>query len=453
MSFSKNFLWGAASAAHQIEGGYLDDGKGLGIWDHFEHEEGRIEFGENADVSCDHYHHMKEDIALMKQIGLKSYRFSVSWPRVMPEGIGKVNEKGLKFYSDLVDELKNAGIEPMVTLFHWNLPMALYEKGGWKNPEIADWFAEYVEVVVKCLGDRVKYWMTFNEYQMFVGLGYQIGAMAPFENNDIKTMLDISVNVFKSHGRAVSVIRKYSKLEAKIGMAPTGNVWVPKDDTPDEVEKCRKMSFAIDPYGFLMGNAWWADPIFLGHFPEGSEEAFGDMLPKLTKEEWDEIAQPLDFYGFNVYEGTVRYPLDPNNYGPYEYQGSAHTMMGWSVTPRVLYYAPKFFYERYHKPIMITENGMAGMDWKALDGKVHDYQRIDFTNRYLLELERAIDDGIEVIGYQHWSIMDNFEWCHGYKMRFGLIYVDYETMERTLKDSAYWYKEVIATNGESLHKH
>lgn len=221
---------------------------------------------------------------------------------------------------------------------------------------------------------------------MFIGLGMGIGVMTPFETNDQQTLLNISVNVFKAHGKAVTAIRKYSKLEAKIGMAPTGNVRIPKDDSAEEVEKCQKMTFSIDPYGYLMGNAWWADPIFLGHYPEGSEEIFGDMLPKLTKEEWAEISQLLDFYGFNVYEGTVDYPIDQFKYNAYESQGSAHTMMGWSITPRVLYYAPKFFYERYGKPIMITENGMANMDWKALDGKVHDAQRIDFTNRYLLEL-------------------------------------------------------------------
>ena len=450
MSFSKDFLWGAASAAHQLEGAYLEDGKGLGIWNFFEHEGGHIAYNETADVSCDHYHHMKEDVALMKQIGLKSYRFSVSWPRVMPEGIGRVNEKGLQFYSDLVDELISAGIEPMITLFHWNLPLALFEKGGWKNPDIADWFGEYAEVVVKRLGDRVKYWMTINEPQMFIGFGLGMGLMAPFEKNDTQTMLNASVNVFRAHGKAVTAIRKHVGAEAKIGMAPTGSVWIPKDDSSKDLERCREMSFVIDKDSFFMGNSWWADPLFLGHYPEGSEEIFGDMLPKLSKEEWDEISQPLDFYGFNVYEGAHEHFDDETKYGRYEYMGSPHTMMGWSITPEVLYYAPKFFYERYHKPIMITENGMAGMDWESMDGKIHDYQRIDFTRRYLLELERAVNDGIDVIGYQHWSIMDNFEWCQGYKMRFGLIHVDYRTLKRTLKDSAYWYHDVIASNGANL---
>lgn len=450
MAFSKDFLWGAASAAHQVEGAYLEDGKGLGIWDHFGHEKGRIMYGENADTACDHYHHMKEDVALMKEIGLKSYRFSISWPRVLPEGTGRVNEKGLQFYMDLVDELIQAGIEPLVTLYHWNLPYALYEKGGWKNPEIVNWFAEYTEVVAKAFAGKVHYYMTFNEFQMFAGLGMSVGVMAPFEKNDEKTMMQISANIFLAHGKAVTMLRKYGDERTKIGMAPTGNVWLPETDEPEKIEEAREKSFAIDRNMYLFGNAWWADPIYLGRFPDGAKETFGGNLPDFTEDEWKEISQPLDFCGFNVYEGTVDYPITDEKYGTYAYQGSPKTMTGWSVTPKVLYYAPKFLYERYHKPIMITENGMAGMDWVALDGKVHDCQRIDFLHRYLLELHRAVEEGIPVIGYQQWSIMDNYEWAHGYDMRFGLIHVDYRSMKRTLKDSAYWYQNVIQTNGDSL---
>lgn len=451
MGFSIDFLWGAASAAHQVEGAYNEDGKGLGIWDHFAHQPGYIAYGENADIACDHYHRYKEDVKLMKEIGLKSYRFSISWPRVLPNGTGEINEKGLQFYSDLVDELIKAGIEPLVTLYHWNLPMALYEQGGWKNPQIPQWFAEYTKAVVDKLSDRVKYWMTFNEYQMFAGLGLGIGAMAPFEQNDLQTMMTISANIFRAHGEAVSVIRKYSKQKSIVGMAPTGNVWLPKNETSEEIEDARKRSFAVSKEMYLFGNAWWADPIYLGHFPEGSEEIFGDMLPQFSEEEWECIAQPLDFYGFNAYEGTVEYPIRNDRYGTYAYQGSPKTSIGWSMTPEVLYYAPKFLYERYHKPILVTENGMAGMDWVAMDGRVHDYHRIDFLNRYLLQLEKAIDEGIPVIGYQQWSIMDNYEWCHGYDMRFGLIHVDYRTQKRTLKNSAYWYRDVIKSNGKNLN--
>ncbi|SCP94851.1 GH1 family beta-glucosidase [Anaerobium acetethylicum] len=449
--FDKDFLWGAASAAHQIEGGFRDDGKGLGIWDYFEQQKGHIKHGETADVSCDHYHRFREDVALMKQIGLKSYRFSISWPRVMPHGTGKVNEKGLQFYSDLVDELLAAGIKPMVTLYHWNLPYELHEKGGWRNPEIPSWFEAYTKAVVERLSDRVEYWMTFNEPQLFVGGGYLGGFHAPFELNDTKTMLEISKHVFLAHGKAVSVIRQMAKRPSLVGLAPTGPVYLPKNDSAEDIEDARQKSFAVHPAAFAFGNAWWADSIFLGRFPEGSEEIFGDKMIRFTQEEWAEVSQKLDFYGFNVYQAETAYPIPKDAYDEYAYQGSPHTMMDWNVTPEVMYWSSRFLYDRYQKPLMITENGMAGMDWEAIDGKVHDPQRIDFLNRYLLQLEKAVDEGIPILGYQYWSIMDNFEWTEGFDKRFGLIHVDYQTCKRTLKDSAYWYKKVIESNGASLH--
>ena len=452
MAFPKGFLWGAASAAYQVEGGYLDDGKKENIWDHFSHEKGRIMHGENGDVACDHYHRWREDVALMKKIGLKSYRFSVSWSRVLPDGVGEVNEKGIQFYSDLVDALLEAGIEPLLTLYHWDLPMALHAQGGWLNPQSPAWFEEYTRVVVDRLSDRVKYFMTFNERQMFVGLGLQVGQMAPFETHSTEEVMDISRNLFLAHGRAVSVIRKEGKQAAKIGMAPTGDVYLPKSEDKDDVEEARKASFALNPGFFTLGNGWWTDPIFLGRFSESAVEMFGDALPKFTEEEWALISQPLDFFGFNAYQGSVHYPISPDGYQDYAYVGSPRTTTDWGLTPDVLYWAPKFMYERYGKPILITENGMAGMDWVSLDGAVHDSCRIDFLHRYLLSLERVIDEGVPVIGYTQWSIMDNFEWCHGYDKRFGLIYVDYRTQERTCKDSAYWYGQVIRTNGESLHE-
>ena len=447
--FKNGFLWGAASAAHQIEGAYLDDGKGLGYWDHVEQQKNQIKHGERADVACDHYHRYKEDVALMKKIGLKSYRFSISWPRVLPEGTGKVNEKGLQFYSDLVDELVAAGIEPMVTLYHWNIPLVLYEMGGWQNDDSPRWFEEYVKVIVDALSNRVKYWMTFNEPQMFVGVeGMRLKDSLP-EDEGIAAVMTISKNVFLAHGKAVSVIRKYAKQPAMVSMAPTGSVFLPKDSSKEAIETARAKSFQTNAE-FMFGNSWWADPIYLGHFPEDAVELFGDKLPVFSQEEWAEIAQPLDFYGFNVYDAKVTFPPAEFSYDEYAYQGSPRTAMDWNVTPEVMYWSSRFLYERYQRPLLITENGMAGMDWVCLDGEVHDPQRIDFLNRYLLCLEKAIDEGIPVIGYQYWSIMDNFEWFSGFDKRFGLIYIDYRTQERTLKDSAYWYREVIRNNGSNL---
>lgn len=446
--FCKDFLWGAASAAHQIEGAYLEDGKGMGIWDTFEQETGYIIRNENGNVACDHYHRYREDVAIMKELGLKSYRFSVSWPRVMPEGYGTVNEKGLQFYIDLVNELTEAGIEPMVTLFHWNLPTAIYELGGWENPQVVDWFEQYTYVVTTALGKKVKYWMTFNEPQLFIGAGLNAGVFAPFEKKSTEALMRISKNVYLAHGKAVRIIRKNCQ-NSIVGMAPTGETVIPRDMNAESIERARKLSFSMKKESFTSSITWWSDPIFFGKIPEDAQAIFGECLPVLTEEEWEIVTEPLDFYGFNIYQGLE--DLDSTEeYGPYAYPGSPKTSMDWNVTPEVLYWSCRFLYERYGKPIMITENGMSSFDWVSLDGKVHDPNRIDFLHRYLRSIKDAVSEGIPVLGYQYWSIMDNFEWINGYDKRFGLVYVDYRTQKRTIKDSACWYRDVIATNGEIL---
>lgn len=446
--FCKDFLWGAASAAHQIEGAYLEDGKGMGIWDTFEQKTGYIIRNENGNVACDHYHRYREDVAIMKELGLKSYRFSVSWPRVMPEGYGTVNEKGLQFYIDLVNELTEAGIEPMVTLFHWNLPTAIYELGGWENPQVVDWFEQYTDVVTTALGKKVKYWMTFNEPQLFIGAGLNAGVFAPFEKKSTEALMRISKNVYLAHGKAVRIIRKNCQ-NSIVGMAPTGEIVIPRDMNAESIERARKLSFSMKKESFTSSITWWSDPVFFGKIPEDAQAIFGECLPVLTEEEWEIVTEPLDFYGFNIYQGLE--DLDSTEeYGPYAYPGSPKTSMDWNVTPEVLYWSCRFLYERYGKPIMITENGMSSFDWVSLDGKVHDPNRIDFLHRYLRSIKDAVSEGIPVLGYQYWSIMDNFEWINGYDKRFGLVYVDYRTQKRTIKDSAYWYRDVIATNGEIL---
>lgn len=450
MGFCKNFLWGAASAAYQVEGAWDAQGKGKSIWDTACRRPGFIAHGETGDTACDHFNRMRGDVALMKEIGLKSYRFSVSWPRVLPDGIGQVNETGLRFYSELVDELKGAGIEPLVTLYHWDLPQALQERGGWENSDIAEWFAEYASVVVGCLGDRVRHWITINEPQMFAGLGFFVGAHPPFKKLSPEEQIAVSVNILRAHGRAVQTIRRSAALPPMIGFAPTGSVYLPKDGSAEAVEAARQQTFGFDRYGFTMGNSWWADPIFLGRFPEGAYAAYPAAMEKITAEDMTLISQPLDFYGVNVYNAAVPYDVPADQYDDYAYQGSPRTMTGWDITPECLYWAPRFFYERYGKPVLITENGIAAMDWVSLDGRVHDMQRQDFLHRYLLELRRAADDGIPVIGYTHWAVMDNLEWNRGYDMRFGLIFIDYRTQRRTIKDSARWYGGVIAANGENL---
>lgn len=449
MGFYKDFLWGASSAAFQIEGAWNKDGKGLSIWDTLGREPGRIARGETGEVACDHYHRFREDVALMREMGLKSYRFSVSWPRVLPQGTGAVNEAGIRFYEQLVDALLDANITPILTLYHWDMPHALYEKGGWRNPESSEWFAQYASVVANRLGTRVPYWCTFNEPQMFMGLGYQIGIHAPFEHASESDMLCMTKNILLAHGKAIKVLREILGSGAKLGIAPTGDCHLPENDTSEALEAARAKSFSLDG-NYIMSNTWWADPIFLGKLPEGAVERFGEKMFSFTEEEWALVSQKLDFYAFNVYQAFVTLPLPTDRYDEYGYQGCPKTMCGWNVTPDVLYWAPKFFHERYGLPVLITENGMAAMDWISLDGHVHDMQRIDFLHRYLLALRRTADDGIPVLGYTCWSLLDNCEWASGYDQRYGLIYVDFATQARTIKDSGRWYHDVIAANGANL---
>lgn len=448
MKFAENFLWGTASAAYQIEGAYLEDGKGLNIWDAYCQEGNRIAHSENGNVACDHYHRFREDVKMMREMGVKNYRFSISWTRILPEGTGKVNEKGLQFYSDLVDELLANGIEPLVTLFHWDYPLALHQKGGWLNRESSDWFAEYAKVVVDALSDRVKYWMTINEPQVFIGCGYAIGKFAPFEKHLPCDLTRMTHNVLLSHGKAVQVIRKYAKKEPVIGFAFATPCCTPTDNTPEAIEEARRKSFSVTRDRFPFELSWWADPIFFGEYPQEAYDVLGADMPEILPGDMEIISQPVDFYGVNIYESKAA----ENIYGYAEnaYLGCPRTQMGWPVTPEVLYWSPKFLYERYKKPVLLSENGMAGHDWVHLDGRVHDAHRIDFMKRYLRELCRSAEDGAEIMGYMYWSIMDNFEWSDGYDKRFGLVHVDYQTQKRTIKDSGYFYRDVIQTNGQAI---
>lgn len=436
MPFPEKFLWGAASAAHQIEGAYLEDGKGPGIWDTL--CKGHVKHNENGNTACDHYHRYREDVALMKRLGLNSYRFSISWPRIIPED-GAVNEMGLTYYRNLVSELREAEIEPIVTLYHWNMPMWLYEKGGWETPASVECFEEYTKVVVKHLSDQVRYWITINEPQCIVSLGYEHGIHAPFQKKP-EAVLPITRNILLAHGAAVRTIRQHAALPPLVGMAPTGTVVTPYGGSEEQIAWAREETFST----FLgcNGNVWWADPAVLGRIPK-------PLTGIISKEDLENIHEPLDFYAFNSYH-SLNFLGYEGIKDSRECPGMPKTALGWPITPECLYWMPKFLFERYQLPILVSENGMANLDFPMLDGKVHDPQRIDFMRRYLGELKRAVEEGIPVIGYQYWSILDNFEWAEGYDPRFGLIYVDYETQNRILKDSALFYSEVIRSNGESI---
>ena len=453
MAFRKDFMWGAASASYQLEGGYKDDGKGLNIWDVYTNccsasEKRFVRYNETGNEACDHYHRYKEDIALMKEMGIKNYRFSISWTRILPDGTGKVNEAGIRFYSDLVDELLRNGITPLVTLFHWDYPYKLHQRGGWMNPDSSDWFAEYAGVVVDALSDRVKYWMTLNEPQVFIGLGYFAGNHAPFLRMHSCDITQMTHNVLLAHGKAVKVIRERAKLKPTVGFAFATAVYDPVDESPEAVEAARKKSFDFDRWNYIFTPGWWADPIFFGKYNERGYELFGDDMPEIKDGDMEIISQPVDFYGVNLYDSRANRSAE--GYPENCYTGIPRTSLDWPVTPQTLYWSPKFLYERYGVPVMVTENGLANNDWVSLDGRVHDTQRQDFTHRYLRELKRAADEGIDILGYFHWSVMDNFEWNEGYDKRFGLVYIDYRTQERVIKDSAFWYKEVMETNGENL---
>lgn len=437
MGFSKDFLWGAATAAHQIEGAYLEDGKGLNIWDAL--IDGRIRYGEDAKVACDHYHKFREDVFLMKSLGLKSYRFSVSWARIFPDNSGVVNEAGVEFYRQLVDELDRAGIVPMVTLYHWDLPMWLHDVGGWENPDIIDHFAKYAVTMVEALSPKVEYWLTFNEPQNSIGAGYGTGAHAPFLQLSYERVGAVARNMMVAHGRAVKAMRAAAKGAIKIGAAPVCDVVMPKDESPEEIERAKALTFNSDvPY--YMG--WWCDPVVLGKTAPNSHP--------LTDADLAEICQPLDFFAYNIYLAFGYGSPVGMEKNERSYPGIPRTTMDWVITPECLYWSAKFLYERYGLPLMITENGMANVDFPMLDGGVHDPQRVDFIHRYLLQLRRAVDEGVPVLGYQYWSFLDNFEWNYGYSKRFGLVYVDYPTGKRIPKDSAYYYSDIIKTNGENL---
>jgi beta-glucosidase len=451
MSFPKDFAWGTATAAYQIEGAANDEGKGPSTWDMFCHKKDAIWENQSGAVACDHYHRFREDVALMKRLGLKAYRFSVSWSRVIPEGVGRVNPKGLDFYDRLVNALLAAKIQPYLTLFHWDYPYQLYCRGGWLNPDSPNWFAEYAAVVADRLSDRVKRWMTLNEPQCFVRIGHEEGVHAPGDRLGFREMMRITHNVLLAHGRSIQTLRAHARTPILIGFAPVGTVVMPATHSRKDVAAARQAMFSMNTkeVGY---NTLWMDPIFKGRYPEDGLKAIGDDAPEIRSGDMETIAQPLDFFGANIYNGRyVRAGADGRPEPVALPTGYAQNFFRWPITPDALYWGVKFLYERYSVPIIITENGMAGMDWPALDGKVHDPQRIDFLKRHLLSLEKAIDEGVDVRGYLQWSLMDNFEWAEGFRQRFGLVYVDYATQKRIPKDSALWYRKVVTTNGKSLH--
>lgn len=452
--FPDAFVWGAATAAAQIEGAWDAGGRGPSIWDTFCRGPGRILHDDAPARACEFYQRWKGDIGLMKEIGLQAFRFSVSWSRVLPEGAGRVNRAGVDFYSRLVDGLLGAGIRPFLTLYHWDLPQALQNRGGWLERGSADWFADYAELVGRALGDRVKDWITFNEPQIFLGFGYSQGSHAPGLALPDADVFRAAHHVNLAHGRAVKRLRGVVP-GARIGFAIATKIAMPAhEDDPACVEAARVATIEPEWHGShetFLNNGWWAHPMIHGRYPAELERRLPGFLAGQPTGDMAEIRQSLDFFGYNYYFGCI---VEQDGAGGWrrvaEQPGEPRTMIDWPVHPQGMYWASRFFHEEYGLPLYVFENGLSSMDWVSLDGSVHDANRIDFLERYLRQYQRAHAEGIPLAGYFHWSLLDNFEWTRGYRERFGLVHVDYATQERTLKDSALWYADVIRSAGRSV---
>lgn len=450
--FREDFVWGVASSAYQIEGSEPGDGAGRMIWDQFT-KEGRTADGREVGAACDHMHRYPEDFKLMRILGIKAYRFSVNWSRIMPEGTGRVNEKAIKLYRDMIACMKENGITPYLTMYHWELPQALQNRGGWLNEESIQWFAEYARVIAENFSDVCEYIITLNEPECFVGLGNLTGVHAPGYKLGYRETFQIAHNALRAHGQAVITLRKYAKQPIKIGYAPTCSMAYPETDSPEDIEAARKVLFSFyNPIDNWTWNvAWFNDPVFLGRYPESGLEKFKEYLPEITEEDMKLISQPIDFMGQNIYNGYI---IRAGKDGEPEFVkspiGAPKTAAGWPVNPECLYWGVKFIYERYRVPLYITENGMSCHDLISGDGQVHDPNRITFLDRYLSALQRANDEGADVRGYFLWTFLDNFEWDKGFTERFGIVHVDFATQKRLVKDSAYWYQTVMECNGRNL---
>jgi beta-glucosidase len=432
-TFPPTFLWGAATASYQIEGAWNADGKGESTWDRFSHTPGKITNGDTGDTACDHYHRCQADIALMRHIGLKAYRFSTSWPRVLPAGRGTVNQAGLDFYDRLVDRLLAANISPFLTLYHWDLPQALDEKGGWTAREVCYDFADYAALMVKRLGDRVRCWTTFNEPSVVAFDGYLSGQHAP-GIQDYKTALQVNHNLLVAHGLAVQAMRG---VDPSIQAGIVLNLW-PSDPASDSLDDAAAAETNWQRYDTL-----FLDTLFQAHYPVEFIKNAGGNLPDIHPGDMALMSQKLDFVGINYYSRNLVGTQGVINPVP----GSEYTEMGWEV------HAPglRRLLNRIHRdyrlpPVYITENGAAFQDAVTPDGKVHDPRRVDYLRQHFIQTRLAMQDGVDVRGYFVWSLLDNFEWGHGYTKRFGIVRVDFDTQERIIKDSGEWYSRVIAAN-------
>lgn len=447
ISFPKDFYWGAATAAYQIEGAWNEDGKGESIWDRFSHTAGKIKDGTNGDVACDSYHRYREDIALMRAMHLNSYRFSIAWPRIQPAGTGKPNPKGLDYYSRLVDALLEARIRPLVTLYHWDLPQALEDRGGWLNRDLAERFADYADIIARALGDRIIDWCVLNEPAAFTAEGYLDGTHAPGQTG-IRTFLRATHVANLAQGAGFRAL-KAARPKARVGTAFSMSSCDPATDSEADRLAAERAHAIV--------NVWFLEPALLGRYP--TPFAINPaVLMNIQQDDMEKVRAPFDFIGINLYYRQV---VSATGWGerltdarffflPARMENGTKgpkTDIGWEVWPRALYDMVMRITRDYNRPaIEITESGCAYNDGPGADGKVNDTRRIAYHQRYLAELARAIREGADVRGYHAWSLLDNFEWAEGFSQRFGLAYVDYKALKRTLKASGEWYGKVAAEN-------
>lgn len=456
-TFPDNFVWGTATASYQIEGAWLEGGKGLSIWDAFTHTPGKIAGGQTGDVTCDHYHRYREDVALMAEMGLKAYRFSIAWSRILPAGRGQPNPEGIRFYSDLIDALLEYNIVPWVTLYHWDLPLALQmEMDGWLNPAMPEVFAEYADLCFRHFGDRVKNWITFNEPWVVSIFGHGNGVMAPGRTSNAEPYA-VAHQLLRSHARAVAVYREKYQREQQGLIGITNNCDWREPLTNSEADR----QAAEQALEFFLG--WFADPIYKGDYPDCMRSRVGKRLPEFSAQDRELLAGSSDFFGLNHYStlfASAPVPGQKVEQDPYGNGGIsedqdvvltsdpqwAKTDMNWNIVPWGCCKLLQWIDRRYgHPPIYITENGCAIAD-RLQAGRVEDPLRIEFLQGYLEACREAIESGVDLRGYFLWSFMDNFEWALGFTKRFGLHYTDYQTGRRYPKDSAHWYGKVCREN-------
>jgi beta-glucosidase len=441
-TFPERFLWGTATSAYQIEGSPLADGAGPSIWHRFSHSPNLVHDGDTGDVACDHYRRYAEDVGLMRRLGLNAYRLSTSWSRVIPDGQGTVNPSGLAFYDRLVDVLLENGIEPMVTLYHWDLPGALDDRGGWLNPDVAKWFTEYATVMFRKLDDRVKLWTTLNEPWVITDGGYLHGVLAPGHRSAFEPPI-ATHHLLRAHGHAVQAYRANGRH--RIGLVVNVEPKYPASDDPEDRAATERA------HAYM--NRQYLDPVILGRYPEELGDLFGEAWPRWSAADLGIIKQSLDFVGINYYTREVTCAdarAWPVRAARVRQRRAVHTDTGWEVFPQGLTDTLVWVKERYGNPsIYVTENGAAFYDPPTVDDdRLADPLRVDYLRQHIRAVRAAIARGVDVRGYFVWSLLDNFEWSHGYSKRFGIVHVDFETQKRTLKDSALFYSRVIASKGQ-----